>query len=236
MVVFRTLALLLLSSLASVAALAGAPQHQEFMKAQRANAAALREYTWKSRTELSLKGETRNVRLEQVRYDLDGRLQKTQIGGGGQPQDPGSGRARSGGPLRQRVIAKKQEEFRDLMNDLAALAESYAHLPPDRLQAFATHATFTKGQGIETGSVRIDGRSVLRAGDEMVVWIDPVSAMTRRVEIRTTLESKPVHLVADYRSLENGLTYQARSVLRYPDLQLNLTVENFDYQFEGRPR
>jgi hypothetical protein len=95
-------------------------------------------------TPLSLKGEIRNVRLEQIRSDLDGRLQKTQIGGG-QSQDPGSGRARSGGPLRQRVIAKKQEEFRDLMNALAALADSYAHLPPDRLQAFATHATFTKG-------------------------------------------------------------------------------------------
>jgi hypothetical protein len=233
MVVFRTLALLCLSFLGSVAAIAGAPQ-QEVVKAQRANAAALREYSWKSRTELSLKGETRNVRLEQVRYDLAGRLQKTLIGG--QSQDSGSGRTRSEGPLRQRVIAKKQEDFRDLMNDLAALADSYAHLPPDRIQAFATHATFTKREGIEAGLVRINGRSVPTAGDEMVVWIDPVSAMTRTVEIRTALESKAVHLVADYRSLHNGLTYQARSVLRYPDEQLNLTVENFDRQFEGRRR
>jgi hypothetical protein len=70
----------------------------------------------------------------------------------------------------------------------------------------------------------------------MVVWIDPVSATSRRVEISTTLESKPVRLVADYRTLDNGLTYQARSVLHYPEEQLNLTVENFDYQFTGRPR
>jgi hypothetical protein len=82
------------------------------VEAQRANAAALREYTWKSRTELTLKGETRSVRLEQVRYDLDGRLQKTQIGRTpGQSQGAGSGRGRSAGPLRQRVIAEKQEEF-----------------------------------------------------------------------------------------------------------------------------
>ena len=50
------------------------------------------------------------------------------------------------------------------------------------------------------------------------------------------LEAKPVHIAAGYRSLDNGLTYQARSVLRYPDKQLNLTVENFDYQFVARSR
>lgn len=237
MVVSRLIGLPLLLSLASVVVLVGAPGQQEFVKAQRANAAALREYSWKSRTELRLKGETRNVRLEQIRYDIDGRLQKTQIGGSsGESQDSAAGRGRSGGPLRQRVVAKKKEEFKDLMTDLAALAESYAHLPPDRLQAFATHATFSKGQGIETGSIRIEGRGVLQARDEMVVWIDPVSSMMRRIEIRTALEAKPVHLTADYRSLENGLSYQARSVLRYPDEQLDLTVENFDYQFAGRPR
>ena len=212
-------------------------QQRDFVQAQRANAEALREYVWKSRTELKLNGESRHVRLEQVRYDLDGRLQRTQIGGGaGGSQDPGVGRGRSGGPLRQRVVAKKQDEFKELMNDLAGLAASYAHLPPDRLQAFASRATITKGQGIETGSLRIEGRGVLGAEDEMVVWIDPMSSMMRRVEIRTALEAKPVHIAAGYRSLDNGLTYQARSVLRYPDKQLNLTVENFDYRFVARSR
>jgi hypothetical protein len=122
------------------------------------------------------------------------------------------------------------------MNDLATLAGSYAHLPPDRLQAFATGASITKGQGIETGSLRIQGRGVLAVGDEMVVWVDPATFMMRRVEITAALDAKPVHLVADYRGLESGLTYQARSVLRYPDKQLDLTVENFGYQFVGRPR
>jgi hypothetical protein len=60
--------------------------------------------------------------------------------------------------------------------------------------------------------------------------------MMRRVEITTALDAKPVHLVADYRSLDNGLTYQARAVLRYPDKQMDLTVENFEYQFIGRAR
>ena len=54
---------------------------REFAEAQRANQLALRQYSWKSRTELKVNGESKQVRLEQVRFDLDGRLQKTVIGG-----------------------------------------------------------------------------------------------------------------------------------------------------------
>jgi hypothetical protein len=34
----------------------------------------------------------------------------------------------------------------------------------------------------------------------------------------------------DYRSLSNGLTYQARTLLRYPYKQMSLTVETYDHQ------
>jgi hypothetical protein len=51
-----------------------------FAESQKANAQALRQYSWKSRTEIKLKGESKNVTLEQVRYDENGKLQKTPIG------------------------------------------------------------------------------------------------------------------------------------------------------------
>jgi hypothetical protein len=42
--------------------------------------------------------------------------------------------------------------------------------------------------------------------------------------------------VADYRSLDNGLTYQARAVLRYPEKEVELTVESFEYRHVGTPQ
>jgi len=57
--------------------------------------------------------------------------------------------------------------------------------------------------------------------------------MMRRVEIATSLEKKPVNLVSEYRTLDNGPTYQARAVLQYPETQIELTVENFEYQHVG---
>jgi hypothetical protein len=201
----------------------------EFMRAQQANAAALREYTWKSRTELSLKGEVKFVTLEQVRHDLDGRRQKTRIGGSPDPSeerfDPLAPRV---GPVRRIVAAKKKEEFKDLMRDLAALAESYAHPPLETLHAFARQAARTKT--FEAGLVRVQSRNLIVTGDSMIVWIDPSTGLIRRAEIDTTREGERVEMAVDFRSLANGLTYQARTLLRYPSRQMSLTVETYDHQ------
>jgi hypothetical protein len=203
----------------------------EFVQAQQANAAALREYTWKSRTELSLRGDVKSVTLDQIRYDLDGRRQKTRIGGSAEPSasaDRLNPLGPPAGPVRRIVAAKKKAEFEDLMHDLSALAESYAHPSLETLHAFARQAARTKT--IEAGLVRVQGRNLVVTGDSMIVWIDPLTSMIRRTEIDTMLEGERVEVAVDYRSLANGLTYQARTLLRYPHKQIALTVETYDHQ------
>jgi hypothetical protein len=226
----------LLAAGCAVAILGAAPQHMEFVQAQQANQAALLSYTWKSRTELKLKGETKNVLLEQVRYDIDGRLQKTQIGGSSEETRERPSLHPVGGVIKHRIVAKKTAEHKELMQELVTLAGSYAHLPTDRLRAFAAQAISSRGEGAERGTIRMRGRNVNQAGDAMTVWLDPTRSTVRRVEIATSLEFKPVDLVVDYRALDNGLSYQARQVLRYPDKQIELTVETYEYQFVGTSR
>lgn len=206
-------------------------QQQQFAAAQQANQSALRHYTWQSRTELRVEGEMKQVRLEQVRFDLDGRLQKTTVGGGAAPAETSRpGPPGPAGALKKRVVAKKKEEFQDMLAELGALAESYAHMSPQRMSAFAARAVITPGQGIETGSARVQGRDVVTAGDQMTIWIDPTGFAMRRVEIATFYEGTPVTIVADYRRLEDGLTYQARSTLRYAAKAVDVTVETFGYE------
>ena len=209
----------------------GAPR-TEFVQAQQANATALREYTWKSRTELSLRGEVKSVTLDQVRYDLDGRRQKTRIGGSAEPSAASADRfdplRPPAGPVRRIVAAKKKAEFEDLMHDLSALVESYAHPSLETLHAFGRQAARTKT--IEAGLVRVQARNLVVTGDSMIVWIDPLTSMIRRTEIDTTLHGERVEVAVDHRSLPNGLTYQARTLLRYPSKQMALTIETYDHQ------
>jgi hypothetical protein len=200
-----------------------AAQSPSFADGQKTNAQALRQYSWKARTELKLKGESKSVKIEQVRYDLNGQLQKTPLSAPPQqaaPPAPGGRGAR----LKGKIVENKKEEFAEMMQGLGQLVMSYAHL-----QAFAAGASKGRGEGAMQGTAQIQGLNVLQAGDSMTIWIDPASQMMRRAEIKTVYDNKPATLVAEYRSVPNGPTYMARAVLSYPEKQVELTIDNYDY-------
>ena len=207
----------------------------EFAEAQKQNSEALKQYTWKSRTEIKVKGESKNVKVEQVRYDIDGKRQKTEIGGSPEPQSekPKARRRGGGGRAKAKIIEKKKKEFAEMMQALGKLVASYGRIPSDKMQAFVKSAQMSQGEGEQAGTMRIQGGDVLQPGDAMTLWIDPASQMMKRIEIETTLEEKPVTVVSEYQSLADGPTYQARSVVSYPAKEVELTVENYDYQRVG---
>jgi hypothetical protein len=228
-------ALLLAAFALTAGSLGSGQQKEQFAQAQKDNAAALRQYTWKTRTEIKMKGESKSVKLEQVRYDLDGKLEKTPIDGSPAPpaQEEAAKRGRRGGKLKEKVIEKKKDEFAELLKNLGQLVASYAHMPPDKMQAFAANATLTPNQGDQKDQLLIQGKNVLQAGDTMSVWVDPKSYLFRGVEIQTSFEEKPVHFKGDFQPLTSGPTYPARLVLEYPDKEVELIVENYDYQKLG---
>lgn len=82
------------------------------------NAAALRMYTWKMRVEVSLKGEPKPAKLFQMRFDADGKLQKTSLTQAAPPAQPQRG-------LKGRIVAKKTAEMKDYVEDLADLCKGY---------------------------------------------------------------------------------------------------------------
>ena len=210
-------------------------QKEQFAQAQKENSVALKQYTWKSRTGIKMKGESKSVTLEQVRYDLDGKQQKTSIGEPPQQQAQESGRRgrRGGGRIKNKVIENKKEEFAELMKSLGQLVGSYAHMPPEKMQAFAQNATVAQGQGASGDQVLIQGSNALVAGDTMSIWIDPASYGMRRIEIHTSFEDNPVHFTGEFKALTDGPTYPARLKLEYPDKEVELTVEGYDYQKLG---
>src|SRR4051812_30005720 len=205
-----------------------------FAESQKANAQTLRQYSWKSRTEIKLKGESKNVKLQQVRYDANGTLQKTPVGAPPTAAAPPPAPGGRGGRVKAKVIENKKEEFGELMQGLGKLVASYGQLPPDKLQAFKSTATTGRGEGALQGTAQIQALNVLEQGDSMTIWIDPASQMMRPVEIATLYDKKPGTLVADYQSVPNGPTYMARAVLTYPEKNVELTVDNSDY-IQGQP-
>jgi hypothetical protein len=199
-------------------------QSKQFAQAQQENAKQLRQYTWKSRTEIRKGGETKSTKLYLMRYDVAGTLQKTLISETSQ-QLPTRG-------LRGLIARKKKENFVEMLDGLGALAKSYGELPPDRMQHFMAGASFTPETNSQPSLLRLQGRDVLQPGDLMTIWIDAATRRQRRIEILTTFDEKPVRIVSEFRELPNGPTYPARSIIDYSSQELAITTENFGYTRE----
>lgn len=195
---------------------------RKFAQAQQENAKQLRQYTWKSRTEIRKGGETKSTQLYLMRYDFDGSVQQTLVGATSQ-QIPTRG-------LRGLVAKKKKEEFVETLDGLKAVAKSYGNLPPEKMQRFMSGAAFTPEKTAAQMLIRVQGRDVLRPGDSMTVWLDAATRSQRRVEVQTTFEGSPVRVVSEFQDLPGGPTHAARAVVEYPSRGLTITTENFDYQ------
>ena len=228
----RHIAIAMVLGVSSLAQPADAQDKAAFAAAQSANSKLLHEYTWTSRTELKLKGESKKVSLEQVRYDATGALQKTPLPGGTPEPKPAPPPppARRGGRLKAKVVENKKEEFAELMQNVVALVKSYGHLPPEKLQAFMAGAKSQPGTGELQGALHISGGNALQSGDSLAIWIDPATMMMRRIEVRSAFEEKPVLLTAVYQSAANGPTHLGKVTLAYPDKQVEVSVDNYDYK------
>ena len=198
-------------------------QTNDKMAEAAANAAALKQYQWKSRTEIQKDGEIKNVQVVLMRYDSNGQLQKTPVSGTPEPDLPKFG-------LRKRIAQKKLKEFRERVQDLGALAKSYSELTPEQMQRLMANASLTAERSQQQKLVRIEGQNVLHAGDSMTMWIDPISRKQRRIEIQTILEGKPVRIVSEFQDIPNGgPTYMSLSRVNYNGGDVVIVTENFDY-------
>lgn len=196
-----------------------AQMDRQLARAQQDNALALKQYEWKTRTEIRKDGETKRVEVVLNSYDSNGQVQKTVISSTPEPSLPKFG-------LRRRIAKNKLEDFREKIASLAALAQTYAELPADKKQSFMANAAITSANN----HVRVEGRDVLHPGDTMTLFLDAATRKQRRLEIQTSLNDKPVKIISEFQDLSaNGPTFMARSQVNYDGDSIAIITENFEY-------
>lgn len=195
-------------------------------KMQRENAESLSQYTWKSRTEIKKGGETKVVRLDQVRYAIDGSLQQTQLSVQA-PEPPTGG-------LRGLIAKKKKAQFTELIEGLSTLAKSYGKIPSEKMEVYITHASISPEKTAQQNLFRINGTDVLQAGDSMTIWVDGASHKRRKVEVRSSYDGKAVRIVSEFKDLPDGTNHLARAVIEFPNEELVVTTDNYDHVREQR--
>ena len=189
-----------------------------------ANREKLREYGWKSSTELVLDGETQDAHVYDVRYDSRGEILRTPA-----RDEP----AFAKGPRRTRSKKLRQQE--ELLENLRRLIESYVQPDPRTAKQLYADATVWQGDARAEGVTRVQARNVLRQGDEVSLWLDSLTRLPQRLQILTSFGGEPVKASTEFQTLAAGPFYPARVVVEteIKERKLVFTTRNFDFHPHG---
>jgi hypothetical protein len=190
----------------------------QISKRREGNANALRQYSWKTRTEVKSKGKTSSIKLELVRYDATGQLQKTPLA------EPEKKKVR--GPIRKSVAKSKRKKQREWNAELGELLAQYSLPSTGNLVDFLEKAVFSPD---ERDTIRVLATSVVQPGDELTWWLGREGKQLQRSKVRTTLDQDVVFMETTHRQLESGPVYASFTVIRVPSKDIEMIVENFDY-------
>jgi hypothetical protein len=210
---------------ASVAGLASAQSQdmkamaQQFGQSAKANAAALRMYSWTMRVEVTLKGDPKPAKLYAMRFDQGGVVQKTLLNPA-PPPEPTRG-------LKGKIKEKKIAEFKEWAGDLVELCKGYLIPSPALLQAFFERVLTTPAPG---GYVQLYAEGVISPGDKLTYEIDPKTQAINRVLFHATLEDDPIDGTVQFANVPGGgPSYAAVTMVDAPAKKLTAKIENYQY-------
>jgi hypothetical protein len=222
------LAVLAVLALSPAAGAQGPPDLQAKLAAAKESAArnqqALRSYTWIEKTQLSLRGEVKNTKLNSCRYGPDGKVQKTPLGDPPPPPQKKRG-------LRGRVIEKKTEEMKEELQAATALVHQYVPPDPGLMQVVVGEGKASLAQQ-GPGAVALKFSDYLKAGDALTLTFDPTVKAMRQIGVSTYLDApgSPVTLDVNLQSLPDGTRYPASVSMKMPASQVEVRIENSNYQ------
>jgi hypothetical protein len=198
---------------------------QEIKASQTANKQALAHYTWQEVQAISLKGEVKKTQTFQVVVSPDGQQQKTEIGASATPPP-------SGGKFKQRIVAKKKEEYQEYGEQMAALAKQYAHPDPELLQQAYEKGNISAQLGGASGTVSLVIRNYLKPGDSMTLAFSRQAKAIESLQVATYLSepSDVMKLSVTFAKLPNGVNHVASVQVDGVAKKLGVNIQNSNYQ------
>jgi hypothetical protein len=187
------------------------------------NQQALRTYTWVEKTEIALKGEVKNTKVESCRYGPDGKVQKTPLS---EPPKKEEADAPRGG----KVIEKKTGEMKEDMEAAVALVHQYVPPAPDKIQAAMAAGKITATPGASGTALRI--ADYVKAGDSLLLTLDAAGKGIKKIDVDTWKDnpSDKVTLDVQMQSLPDGTSYAGGIVLAIPSSKIEVRISNSNYQ------
>ena len=197
----------------------------EIKQASAANKQALARYTWQEQQAVSLKGEVKKTVTYQVSVGPDGQQQKIELGSSAAPPP-------SGGRLKQRIVAKKTDEFQQYGQQVAALAKQYTQPDPQLLQQAYQQGNTSIQLGGAPGTVTLVIKNYLKPGDSMTLVFSEGQKAIQALQVSTYLTDPKdaVTIAVQFAKLPAGVNHVASAQINGVSKQMTVAIQNFNYQ------
>ena len=216
-----------LATMALLVVPAGAQDIQQKLAAAKEAAArnqqALRSYSWLEKTELRLKGDLKNTKVDMCKYGPDGKVQKTPV------VEPAPAEKKRG--LRGKVVAKKTGEMKEELEAAVALVQQYVPPSPDLMQVVMNAGTASISQaGPGAASLKFPG--YVKKGDALTMTFDSTVKALRQIEVNTWLDEpeNAVNLKVTMQAMPEGISYPGTVVFALAKRQLEVKITKSNYQ------
>ena len=187
------------------------------------NQQALRAYTWLEKTELSLKGEVKNTKIDSCRYGPDGKVLRTPV-----VEPPPAEKQRG---LKGRIVAKKVGEMKEELEAAVALVHEYLPPAPEKLQGVIAAGTASLAQA-GPGVVALTFPGYAKPGDGLTLTFESAIKTMRKIDVSTWLDepSNAVKLSITMQATADGTSYPAAVVLGIPKSNIEVRITKSNYQ------
>jgi hypothetical protein len=192
-----------------------------------ASKAALLKYQWTETTTVSLNGQVKSTKVNQVTHGPDGSVVKTDVSPPA-PPPPGG--------LRGRIIANKKEELTDYIEQAVALVKAYVPPMGEMIEAARTAGTISIGLAPNGVGATVTIANYLKPGDKLAITVEPGSDQITGLNVSTYLTdaSQPVTLAVTMGVLPGNISYPANIVLNAPAKGITVDVTNSNYIRTGK--
>jgi hypothetical protein len=192
------------------------------------NKQSLAKMTWVETVTISLKGEQKKVEHFQVRIGPDGKPQKTSLDQAAPPPEQSGRRGR----IKEHVVEKKTEEYKDYADQMKALMQQY--LPPDKdmIEQAYGKGGITMAPGGAPGEVQLIVHNYLKPGDSMTLFVDKAQKQLVRIQIASYMSDPKDAMTASvqFSKVGDGSSQISNVVLNGVSKQLNIAVADSQYQ------
>ena len=191
----------------------------QISQARQNNAALFHQYQWDSRTEVIESDTIKDIRIEQLNYGLDSKLQRVLLND--TPTLPG-------GFLRRMLAENEQKKTEKYLVGLRGLLEQYTLPTNGKILDFISSAKMTGPDA--DGTVTYTGQNVVVQGDTLTLIINNWTKQTREIRVNTTFDGDYVVLTSTYAALaDSGLNYPQFSQAQIPPKNLSVQVQYYDF-------